>query len=600
MIKHIILLFNLLGLFLYQLLFQANVNVSQSVPSNADPGSSFVVQVTINKADVSGFAKFQEDLPSGFTAEAVDKQGATVLSSGNAIKFIWASLPSDPSFKISFKVTVDASVSGAQTLTGKFLYVVNNERQESDPTPASITIGGGAATVAATQPAVTQPTTNTSQPVANNTQPATTQPDNSQPAANTSQPVVNNTQPATTQPDNSQPAANTSQPVVNNTQPATTQPDNSQPAANTSQPVVNNTQPATTQPTATAGPTINITRSYSATTVAPAADVMVTVTIHKGNLTGFAKLEETIPAGLFVSEGDKQGASFTFVDNSAKFVWLNLPADSVIKVTYKISVGSTTTGVQSIPGEFSYLLDNNALKYEVAATSFNVQSASQPVVNNTQPATTQPDNSQPAANTSQPVVNNTQPATTQPDNSQPAANTSQPVVNNTQPATTQPDNSQPAANTSQPVVNNTQPATTQPDNSQPAANTIQPVVNNTQPATTQPDNSQSASTSNSITPNIPGASGAVKYRVQIMALHNPVKTSYLARQYSISENINQEMLEGYTKYTVGSFDEYKSVRDHREEIKSKGVQGPFVVAYNAGKRVTVQEALMITHQQWYK
>src|SRR6185312_1513841 len=338
MIKHIILLFNLLGLFLYQLLFQANVNVSQSVPSNADPGSSFVVQVTINKADVSGFAKFQEDLPSGFTAEAVDKQGATVLSSGNAIKFIWASLPSDPSFKISFKVTVDASVSGAQTLTGKFLYVVNNERQESDPTPASITIGGGAATVAATQPAVTQPTTNTSQPVANNTQPATTQPDNSQPAANTSQPVVNNTQ----------------------------------------------------------------------------------------------------------------------------------------------------------------------------------------------------------------------------------------------------------------------PATTQPDNSQPAANTIQPVVNNTQPATTQPDNSQSASTSNSITPNIPGASGAVKYRVQIMALHNPVKTSYLARQYSISENINQEMLEGYTKYTVGSFDEYKSVRDHREEIKSKGVQGPFVVAYNAGKRVTVQEALMITHQQWYK
>src|SRR6185437_12931743 len=227
MIKHIILLFNLLGLFLYQLLFQANVNVSQSVPSNADPGSSFVVQVTINKADVSGFAKFQEDLPSGFTAEAVDKQGATVLSSGNAIKFIWASLPSDPSFKISFKVTVDASVSGAQTLTGKFLYVVNNERQESDPTPASITIGGGAATVAATQPAVTQPTTNTNQPVANNTQPATTQPDNSQPAANTSQPVVNNT------------------------------------------------QPATTQPAATAGPAINITRSYSATTVAPAADVMV-------------------------------------------------------------------------------------------------------------------------------------------------------------------------------------------------------------------------------------------------------------------------------------------------------------------------------------
>ncbi|NNM93926.1 MAG: hypothetical protein HKL88_00505, partial [Bacteroidia bacterium] len=103
-----------------------------------------------------------------------------------------------------------------------------------------------------------------------------------------------------------------------------------------------------------------------------------------------------------------------------------------------------------------------------------------------------------------------------------------------------------------------------------------------------------------VTPGITGAQGNVKYRVQIMALHHPVKASYLSNKYSISEQINEEMLGGFTKYTVGHFNEYKSVRDHREDIRGKGVEGPFVVAYSNGQRITVQEALMITHQQWYK
>lgn len=88
--------------------------------------------------------------------------------------------------------------------------------------------------------------------------------------------------------------------------------------------------------------------------------------------------------------------------------------------------------------------------------------------------------------------------------------------------------------------------------------------------------------------------------MQIAALRNAVEADKLAVRFNINERIDQEMANGLTKYTVGSHPEYKAARDARETIKSKGVNDAFVTAYNSGKRITVQEALMITSQKWYR
>lgn len=470
MIKFLVLLFNLIGLFICHLFFQSNVTIVQDMPVTADAGSSFVVEVTINKADVSGFAKFEEDFPKGFTVTAIKKEGATILSSEKDIRYIWSALPSTSVIKISFKVTVGDSVSGKQSFSGKFLYVVNNERQEADAAPAEITINAPKTNVAVA------------------------------PAWKRDTAPINVNQPVGDFPNNR---------VSMNLQ-----------------------SPAQTQP-------LTVTRTLSATTVAPAGDMMVKLVIHRGTVTGFAKLEETIPNGVVAEAGENGGASFTFVDNKAKFVWLNLPPDTVFTVSYKVTPGSNISGDQSISGEFSYLLNDNATKFIITPATFTVQNSSP----------TQPQNTPPV------VVTPTVP---------PAVVT--PTVA---------------------VVPTVAPAVTVPP----------VVVDTAKPKVTQPVVVEQPKT---VVPEVTQAKAGVNYRVQIMALHHAVESSYLGKKYSITENIKEEMAEGYTKYMVGGFDEYKAVRDHREEIRGKGVAGPFVVAYTNGKRITVQEALMITKQQWYK
>jgi cell division protein FtsN len=153
------------------------------------------------------------------------------------------------------------------------------------------------------------------------------------------------------------------------------------------------------------------------------------------------------------------------------------------------------------------------------------------------------------------------------------------------------------AASSEPVVNNA--AATQTQEAVPqqttAVTTTEPVVN-TNATTAEPVNNTTEPATNTVAKK----EGNVLYAVQVGAFRNAIQSEVLSKKFNISETIKSEMAEGYSKFMVGNFPEYKEARNHREDMKQKGCNSAFVVAYNGAKRITVQEALMITSQKWYK
>ena len=98
----------------------------------------------------------------------------------------------------------------------------------------------------------------------------------------------------------------------------------------------------------------------------------------------------------------------------------------------------------------------------------------------------------------------------------------------------------------------------------------------------------------------PGAEQGITYKVQIAAGHKLVKKDYF-KKFNIQETVHVELHEGWHKYTIGNFKIYKDARDYRVKIwNTTPISDAFVCAYSSGNRITVQEALMIANQKWFK
>jgi hypothetical protein len=78
------------------------------------------------------------------------------------------------------------------------------------------------------------------------------------------------------------------------------------------------------------------------------------------------------------------------------------------------------------------------------------------------------------------------------------------------------------------------------------------------------------------------------FKVQILALSTRLQKT--SQQFRSFKNISEYIHNGLYKYTIGNHKDLKSASALQSELRSKGFDGAFVVAFKNGIRITVRDA----------
>lgn len=286
----------------------------------------------------------------------------------------------------------------------------------------------------------------------------------------------------------------------------------------------------------------------------------VDLTIDKQGIYGFIKLEEYLPAGAVAEVVEGQKSVFSQVDEKAKFVWMSIPEDEELKVSYTVKASEDVKNeLMSMEGNFAFL-DENETKtvavlgqdIEEAATIAQTEEVSEP----------EPVEEELVEEEVAEVIEE------QPEPEQMATPDEDPQEEMTQPE-----------EIAEEIIEE-----------EPVEETVEEeIAEIPEPAPTP-------------VTDIPDPETGIVYKVQIVAGHKVVNEDFIRKTYKFQEPYVIDNHEGWIKYITGQFDVYKQARDKRESLVAEqhNFPGPFVTAYNAGERITVQEALMITNQKWFK
>ena len=326
-------------------------------------------------------------------------------------------------------------------------------------------------------------------------------------------------------------------------------------------------------------------------------EYLVKLTVNNNKIVGFGKILEILPDNCSTNRENDGGAVITQDANSIKFVWFEVPIAPSFEVSYRVMCISDGT-VPVIRGQVSFTENGNPFTVDVVQISApaDLSASNTAVAGST------------AVDTTAGNATNTNPvAAAGIDTTSGSAVNSGNIAANTGDQTGENNSENTGSSNSNQQEGNNNSVSSQATN----------VAQNTHDGQSQNDANATKSdsnigTSSSLTAgsnsskvavkSVPSAEKGVSYKVQILAAHRVVDKSYLKKTFSFEEDYNIEHHNGWVKYTTGSYAQYKDARDARVKITSESnkLPGPFVTAYNDGERITVQEALLISKQLWYK
>lgn len=276
-------------------------------------------------------------------------------------------------------------------------------------------------------------------------------------------------------------------------------------------------------------------------------DYVVRILVNRGEALKFAKIEENIPKGYTAEPIDTKDAIFSCEDGVVKFLWMTLPAEELFTVSYRlIPEKGRVEGEPKITGAFSFVQNEATRTIAITQRSVRLQNMTTAELEG--------------------------------------------LVREA------------PLSVAQNSMSNLDGGTLEPQG--PSEGGVEFEVKH-QAIAPMSHGGRGGGRRSRLIQNMDdfllAPESGVYYRVQVAAGHRPIDINRYFRRLSLHADVRTERHEGWYKYSVGSFKEYKQARDYRTEVwNTTPIRDAFVAAYNNGNRITVQEALMITSQKWYR
>lgn len=345
-------------------------------------------------------------------------------------------------------------------------------------------------------------------------------------------------------------------------------------------------------------------------TAAPETTFRVTLKVNKGEVSGFAKLEQLLPAGLEATGVDVANSTFTFKDRKAKFLWMSLPAEASFSVSYDVKVVAGTSGNQILEGTFAYILNNETQKYSLPKSIINISVAE--VVNNevkvnvVETPHNNPEADKAKEEAAAKAAADKAAADAKAAADKAAADAKAAADKAAADAKAAADKAaydaksaseKAAADAAAADKANRELAESIKKRQEEEKKNADALAKKQQQETAALEKKQQQQSA-------PKVEVAVKegkpvdglvFRAQVAAGKKKVAPSLFQGEFKLSEEVFYEEHEGWHKYTVGNFNSYRAAKTFANEIRdNNGVTGSFVVAYNKGVRISVQEALNLS------
>lgn len=101
-------------------------------------------------------------------------------------------------------------------------------------------------------------------------------------------------------------------------------------------------------------------------------ECVVELTIEKGLVNGFAKLQHSFAPGVEIEAVEIGNATFSYADQRMKIIWMALPAEKSFTIKYKLKVTDPEITRIELGGSFSYLEENKRMAFDIPTKILHV------------------------------------------------------------------------------------------------------------------------------------------------------------------------------------------------------------------------------------